>query len=302
MKNVLRLVLTLLILVVGSKVSYAQAAPIKIDAEHFPDTVFMTNIQGYDNDKDGYLSEQEAGAITSLNYDGGDYKAWKELSSLKGIEYLTSLESICLGYNNIKELDLTYNTNLKNIDIYSVPLQEINLNGNCNLERFEAWNVSLKTLDLTGNDKLKKLFLKNSKEIENIKFGDKPVINTISCEGSGLKTIEIKNMPALKKLNVANTKISKLDVSAASKLKVLYCSGEKISKVILPKNNKLKVALKKDDKVKLSWKSVGKNKVLKSFNQKISKIIKKDTVKLLKTGKVKVQCGNNKCVIKVYKK
>ena len=87
----------------------AQAAPVKIDAEHFPDTVFMTSIQGYDNDKDGYLSEQEAGAITSLNYDGGDYKAWKELSSLKGIEYLTSLESICLGYNNIKELDLTGN-------------------------------------------------------------------------------------------------------------------------------------------------------------------------------------------------
>ena len=58
-------------------------------------------------------------------------------------------------------------------------------------------------------------------------------------------------------------------------LKVLYCSGEKISKVILSKNNKLKVALKKDDKVKLSWKSVGKKKVLKSFNQKISKIIKR---------------------------
>lgn len=117
----------------------------------------------FDGDKDGYLSEQEAGAITSLNYDGGDYKAWKELSSLKGIEYLISLESICLGYNNIKELDLTYNTNLKNIDIYNVPLQEINLNGNCNLERFEAWNISLKTLDLTGNEKPKSTLLLRGK-------------------------------------------------------------------------------------------------------------------------------------------
>lgn len=275
--------------------------PVKVDAEHFPDELFRATMSGFDTDKDGSLSEQEISVITDLNYDGGDYSVCKELGSLKGIEYLTSLESIHLGYNKVAELDFSRNTKLKVITIYNMPLQNINLKNNAELERFEASNIPLTSLDLSGNEKLKIFRCRFADGLEYIEFGNKPLLKTISCADSGLKKLTLKNMPQLEKLNVANAKLSKLDVSGLKNLRILYCSGKKLKKLTLCDNKNLKVGLTTSDKLKISWKNAKKNETFKCSKKNIVKADKKGNISALKAGKTKLSCGKNKCVIKIQK-
>lgn len=303
-RNMKKLLFTLAVLFIafaGYNVSFAQTEPVKIDAEHFSDDTFRANMSGYDTDKDGCLSEQEISAITSLNYDGGDNGAWKEVASLKGIEYLTALENLSLSFNKITDLDLSHNTKLKSISINNMPLHDINLKSNAELEKIDASGLELGALDLTGNEKLQYFNLTNSKTIENIEFGNKPLLKTISCEDSGLKKLALSNMPELEKLNVSDTKISKLDVSALKKLRILYCSGKSFRKLTLCNNKNLKVVLRVSAKLKTGWKNIGKKAVLKSSKKNILKIGSNGNITALKAGKTKLSCGKNKCIVKVQK-
>ena len=84
---------------------------LAISADNFPDPAFLKyiNDSNFDTDKDGYLSEEEIAKVTTINASS------KEISSLKGIEYFTSLASLNFSGNNIKEIDLSGYSNLKTV-------------------------------------------------------------------------------------------------------------------------------------------------------------------------------------------
>ncbi len=289
------------VLPVSSAGAAAQAEPVKIDAEHFPDDTFRAGIAGYDTDKDGCLSEQEISMITSLNYDGGDNGAWKEAASFKGIEYLTALEIIDLSFNNVTELDLSANVKLKRLSLHNMPLQSINLKNNADLESFNGSGLELKSLDMTGCTNLKYFSLTDSAAAENIDFGNKPQLKRISCEGSGIKNLAADNMPELEKLNISGTKIAKLDVSKLSKLRILYCPKKTLKKLTLCNNKKLKVVLNVNDRLKINWKNMGKKAVIKASKKNILKIGSNGNITAAAAGKTKLACRKNSCMIKVQK-
>ncbi len=76
--------------------SIAQAAEtIPIDSEHFPDNNFREYVlENLDTDDDGALSANEISKVDYLNVSA------KNISSLKGVEYFTSLTDLYCSYSN----------------------------------------------------------------------------------------------------------------------------------------------------------------------------------------------------------
>ncbi|MDE6012513.1 MAG: hypothetical protein K2G91_07245 [Prevotella sp.] len=82
------------------------ASDIEINATNFPDENFRNYLLEQDFGKDGKLTENEIRNITYLEV------RWKEICSLKGIEYFTALTKLNCGDNQLTDLDISRNTAL----------------------------------------------------------------------------------------------------------------------------------------------------------------------------------------------
>ena len=89
------------------------SADVEISEEYFPDENFRAYllVQPYGND--GVITESEIKNVTSINVIG------RTISSLKGIEFFTSLSTLHCSNNQLTSLDVSKNTNLKNLDCYN---------------------------------------------------------------------------------------------------------------------------------------------------------------------------------------
>lgn len=98
-----------------------QGEDVAIDETNFPDAAFREYIQSFDSDQNGVLSQQEIAQVTYISAsDSG-------IESLKGVEHFTSISSLFVSRNNLKELDLSRNTALKNVSAYQNPLAALQL-------------------------------------------------------------------------------------------------------------------------------------------------------------------------------
>ena len=76
-------------------------AGVNISADTFPDEFFRDYVSSnFDLDEDGVLSDDEIASVQSINVRS------HQISSLKGIEYFTSLVSLDCRYNYMAELDV----------------------------------------------------------------------------------------------------------------------------------------------------------------------------------------------------
>ena len=111
---------------------------VKIDETHFPDQGFRQEVEEWDFDADGYLSEMEIDSVELLVFSEGD-----QISNLIGIEYFTSLESLHIfddiGLSGALDLSTLHNLNsltIRNNQVSSVKLSpkadyyDIDLTGN----------------------------------------------------------------------------------------------------------------------------------------------------------------------------
>ena len=82
----------------------------------FPDEHFRAYVyENFDTDGNGVLSGAEMLAVTSINVSGTAEEPG-EITSLKGIEYFTSLRSLGCQYNQLTSLDLSRNTALESFN------------------------------------------------------------------------------------------------------------------------------------------------------------------------------------------
>ena len=136
----------------------ALATGIAINVENFPDDVFRKYItQNIDTDGNGYLSDEEISAVKELVFSerlmslfyGG------KLSSLKGIEYFTSLTYLSCFGNNLTELDISKNTALTELYCQNNQLTSLILGTNTALTALNCSGNQLTQLDISGCPNLK---------------------------------------------------------------------------------------------------------------------------------------------------
>ena len=106
-----------------------KAAGVRIDSENFPDADFRDYVSDvYDLDMDGYLSQDEIDAATSLSIG--------YLSSIKGIRFLKKLEYVDLYQLDLgdESINLSGFASLKTLDVYRCMYGSLNLKGCSKLE------------------------------------------------------------------------------------------------------------------------------------------------------------------------
>gem|GEM_PF-1496969 len=129
-------------------------ARIPINEAYFPDSSFRTFVMdNLDLDQDGTLNTAERKLVTDL------YISNKGITSLRGIEYLTSLKYITCSGNDLKAINLTNNLKLKGLNCTSNELAYINVRGLTKLEYIVCSDNNLEKLDVSTNEALVYLFV-----------------------------------------------------------------------------------------------------------------------------------------------
>jgi len=162
---------------------------------NIPDANFKTALfQNVDTNFDNEIQESEAAVVTQLSIGG------RNISSLEGIEYFTSLEILTCSNNNLVSLDLSANTSLYKVWCKDNNLNSLNVNGCTSL--FEIWcsNNSLSSLDLSSNINLDALICE-SNNFTDLDLSSNINLTYLACQSNNLNTLNLKNGSTIQGIN-----------------------------------------------------------------------------------------------------
>ena len=163
-----------------------QSAGVAIDNNNFPDANFRTIVEGFDNNKDGSLSDTEIAAVEAINCGN------KGISDLTGISHFTALKSLkCYG-NALTTLDLSKNTALKELQCHANFLTKLDVSQNTALTYLSCWRNSLTNLDISKNTALTYLNCHWNKLI-TLNVSKNTALNYLICHDNQLTSLDISN-------------------------------------------------------------------------------------------------------------
>ena len=195
----------------------AEDGGVGIDSFNFPDPVFRAYVQDhFDADRDGVLSRNELGRITTV--DVTDY----DVASLKGIEHF---EALCFLYCTQRE---------------GGRISSLDLSGNPCLLELGCANNRLTELDLSGCPELSSLWC-DGNQLKELDVSLQHSLSTLNCSGNQIRSLDLSANPELSSLWCADNGFGSLDVSANPELQLLWCSGNKLKELDLSRNTKLGV-------------------------------------------------------------
>ena len=162
---------------------------IAIDETHFPDPNFRAWVLEQEFGADGFLTDDEIPEITEMEV------SFRDIVSLKGIEYFTALTSLYCYFNSLKTLDVSKNTAL---------------------EHLACDNNQLSTLDVSKNTALTGLNIENN-GITEIDVTKNTALTFLNCGNNQLTTIDVSNNPALTYFYFHNNQINGVGMNALVK-------------------------------------------------------------------------------------
>lgn len=184
---------------------------VDITDENFPDDVFRRKMTvRFDLNRDGYFSKDEIERVRELYLDN------QKVTSIKGLEYFTCLESINVSGNKLSgSIDLSPFSKLVSFKI-SGNAQPISLSF--------GFNMKLSSVECS------KSF------VESINVHDCYNLEVLKCSGNKLTGLDLSFNPILKELNCASNELTGLDVSHNKMLRELNCSNNQIESLDLSYN------------------------------------------------------------------
>ena len=185
---------------------------VSIDEAHFPDPVFRDYISThFDTDHDGSLSEEEipfAGVINlSVHNPSVPQDTGIGVTSLKGIEFLTNLNSLTCSGNNLGSLDLSGLTHLSVLNCVGCNLSSLNVRGLGEMFSLACSDNQLTALDLTGCTGLQSL----------------------NCSYNQLTALDVSGCTGLTKLACHDNKLASLNIDGCNDLANLECTLNKLT-------------------------------------------------------------------------
>jgi len=162
----------------------------------------------------------------------------KNITSLSGIEYFTSLTSLSCDDNELTSLDLSKNVSLTKLSCSYNKLKKLDLSKNVNLARLECYKNELNVLDVSKNSNLEWLNCESNK-LKNLNLGDNKVLRRIHCSYNQLARIDLKNIANLTRIDCFRNQLSALDVSKNKSLTGIYCYDNQINCLDVSNNKSL---------------------------------------------------------------
>lgn len=163
-----------------------------------------------------------------VSYDETMSTVRKNIASLSGIEYFTSLKVLDCADNHLENLDVSKNLALTSLNCAYNKLTNIDVSKNENLIRFQCYNNQLNALDVSKNSNLEWLNCENN-QIKSLKLGENKVLRRIHCSYNQLTTIDLRNITNLTIIECYRNQLSSLDVTGNKSLTGLYCYDNKIN-------------------------------------------------------------------------
>lgn len=175
------------------------------DVVQFEDANFKAYcVQSFDKDGDGEISFDEASAVVHM------FCYNKNITSLEGIQYFTSLQNLqCYG-NQLTSLDVSRNTALKTLSCSANQLAMLDVSNCTALTSLECASNPLTSLDVSSLPDLFKL-------------------NCASCQ---LSALDVSNNTKLGQFVCSSNLLTSLDVSANTGLATLHCEYNPLLTVI----------------------------------------------------------------------
>lgn len=212
----------------------------------FADSALHEYIIGrFDNNGDGRLSTEEAGAIRELDLRGQDVDGtlWSGLGikSLAGIEKLPHMEKLDCSYNAITSANIGRNLNLKVFNCSNnedksarKKLSSIDVSACPALEELYCSSNSIATLNLARNTSLKRLDCKDN-PLTGLNVTKNEQLVYLNCYGSGLNTLDVTGNTLLEELVCWKNSLAKtLDLTKNKYLKAVDCRSNLIEMLLIP--------------------------------------------------------------------
>lgn len=261
---------------------------VEIISKNFPDDVFREYVRNnFDTNRDSILNDEEIVGATSINV-SGTYENPGNIHSLKGIEFLTSLNSLACSFNQLAELDVSKNTALEYLICDWNQITELDVRSNTNLIWLWCLGNKLTELDVTKNTALTDLDCRSNKLTELDVSKNKDLL-LLYCTENQLTKLDVSNNKKLMGLWCYMNQITELDVSNNTELQTLHFGENKLTKIDVSSNTKL---TKLDCYLnQLTGLDVSNNTALTELSCHANKITELDVSKL--TGLTKLNCEMN---------
>lgn len=214
---------------------------ILIAEENFPDEIFREYLMKQDYGKDMIITDDEIKSLTSIYINDYFYMADRaegEITSLKGIEYFTFLESLsCIG-NKLKTLDVSKNGHLTTLSCFANQLTKLDVSKNTELIEIQCGYNALTSLDLSNNTTLTSVYCVNNR-LTTLYLPQNGKLTNLSCHNNKLSEIDLTNSKELTWLNCASNQFTDLDISKNTALTFLYCASNNLKNLDVSKNSAL---------------------------------------------------------------
>lgn len=160
--------------------------------------------------------KEEVAGITEL--DVSDKPNNGELTSLKGIEYFSSLRRLVCSGNKLTALDVSCNTALDYLNCY--------------------YNNNLTGLDVSGCTALTELQC-NSNNLTGLDVSSNTKLQSLTCSYNNLTELDVSSNTELEYLSCTFNNLTELDVSSNTKLVYLYCYNNALTTLDVSRNTAL---------------------------------------------------------------
>ena len=184
------------------------------------------------------LTDEQLKSIKSVSYWGNQKSDSEKIRSTTGIEKLTALTYLYLGWNNLSSIDLSNNISLTYLHLHNNNLSSIDLSKNTNLTKLELYSNNLSSINLSNNIFLTYLNLGNNK-ISSIDLSKNNSLTELKLYANNLSSIDLSKNTSLTYLDLDSNKLSSIDLSKNTNLTFLGLRSNKLSSIDLSKNTNL---------------------------------------------------------------
>ena len=190
---------------------------------NIPDANFKAYlVANFDKDGDKEISLDEAEAVKEIDC------SEKNIASLEGIQYFTSLTSLDCGYNQLTSLDVSKNTALTELYCDNNQLTALDVSKNTALTELRCSYNQLTSLDISKNTALTELSC-DSNQLTALDVSKNTALTELYCYSNQLTALDVSKNTALTYLSCYGNQLTSLDISKNTALTYLSCYGNQLS-------------------------------------------------------------------------
>lgn len=216
---------------------------IPINQSYFPDEVFRNYLRSQSGGADGYLTEDdplgltdfindEVSWITSLSLSG------KGITSLKGIQYLTSLVRLYADNDSISTLDLSKNTKLIEVSCKHSKIKRLTLPPGKSLQNLYCTKNLLTSLNAEECTGLVRLYC-DSNMIASLKLPPSSTLTELKCNKNSLGTLDMTSCTGIREIYCQSNNLQTLTLPSQAPLERIECQENYLSSLKMPTSSVL---------------------------------------------------------------